>query len=112
MIPKILLKVYTYLPLIGFLSMDELLPVRPVPLVTGVEILRGEDDPKPTGVCCLLMRDARAPVRIEEVLRTFEPLGESSEFRDRLDPVREAGLEPPRLPGIPDCLRWNPICWS
>jgi hypothetical protein len=41
------------LPLIGFLSMDALLPDLGAPLVTGVDILRGEDDPKPTGVCWL-----------------------------------------------------------
>jgi hypothetical protein len=40
------------LPLIGFLSIDALLPdLGAAPLVTGVDILRGEDDPKPTGVC-------------------------------------------------------------
>ena len=43
----------TYLPLIGFLSIDALLPDLGAPLVTGVDILRGDDDPKPTGVCWL-----------------------------------------------------------
>ena len=47
---------------------------------------------------------------MEEDLRTFEPRGESSELRERLDPARELGLDPPRLPGMPDCLRANPIC--
>jgi hypothetical protein len=37
------------LPLIGVLSWEELDGVRPLPLVTGVEVLRGVEDPKPTG---------------------------------------------------------------
>jgi hypothetical protein len=39
------------LPLIGVLSWEEFDGVRPLPLVAGVEVLRGVDDPKPTGVC-------------------------------------------------------------
>ena len=102
----------TYLPLIGFLSIEELLPCLPAPLVTGVEILLGDDDPNPTGVCWL-STEALAPDLIEEDLRTFEPRGESSEFNERLDPALELGLDPPLLPGIPDCRRAeNPICSS
>ena len=104
----------TYLPLIGFLSIDALLPdLGAAPLVTGVEILLGDEDPNPTGVCWLsieVLCVCCAPLLIEEDLRTFEPRGESSEFKERLDPALELGLDPPLLPGIPDCLRANPIC--
>jgi len=37
------------LPLIGVLSWEELDGVRP--FLTGVEVFRGVEDPKPTGVC-------------------------------------------------------------
>lgn len=37
------------LPLMGVLSWEELDGVRP--FLTGVEVLRGVEDPKPTGVC-------------------------------------------------------------
>ena len=80
-------------------------------MVTGVEIRLGEEDPKPT-TFCWLSTDVLAPDRIEEVLRTFEPRGESSEFKERLEPARELGLEPPLLPGIPDCLRIPDILCS
>jgi len=50
---------------------------------------------------------------MEEDLRTFDPRGESSELRERFDPALELGLDPPLLPGMPDCLRAvNPICSS
>ena len=110
----LLLVLKTYLPLIGFLSIDALLPdLGAAPLVTGVEILLGDEDPNPTGVCWLsieVLCVCCAPLLIEEDLRTFEPRGESSEFKERLDPALELGLDPPLLPGIPDCLRANPIC--
>jgi len=100
------------LPLIGFLSTEALLPDLGAPLVTGVEILLGDEDPNPTGVCWL-NTDVLAPPLIDEDLRTFEPLGESSEFKERLEPALELGLDPPLLPGIPDCLlAVNPICSS
>ena len=103
----------TYLPLIGFLSIDALLPDLGAPLVTGVDILRGEDDPKPTGVCWLKSDALPWAPLIDDDLRTFEPLGESSEFKERFDPALELGLDPPLLPGIPDCLLpVNPICSS
>lgn len=115
----------TYLPLIGFLSIEALLPDLGAPLVTGVEILLGDEDPNPTGACPLvhslcarplctedLWVVCCAPVLIEEDLRTFEPRGESSEFKERLDPALELGLDPPLLPGIPDCLRADAICPS
>lgn len=108
------------LPLIGFLSIEALLPdLGAAPLVTGVEILLGDEDPNPT-TCCWLCNtevlcalDTAWPL-IDEDLRTFEPLGESSEFKDRLEPALELGLDPPLLPpGIPDCLRAaNPCCSS
>jgi len=104
----------TYLPLIGFLSIEALLPDLGAPLVTGVEILLGDEDPNPTGVCWL-NTEVLAPCwpLIDEDLRTFEPLGESSEFKERLEPALELGLDPPLLPGIPDVLRAvNPICSS
>lgn len=41
------------LPLIGFLSIEALLPDLGAPLVTGVEILLGDEEPNPTGVCWL-----------------------------------------------------------
>ena len=82
-------------------------------MVTGVEILLGDEDPNPTGVCWLNMEDLPCAPLIDEDLRTFEPLGESSEFKDRLEPALELGLDPPLLPGIPDCLlAVNPICSS
>lgn len=99
------------LPLIGFLSIDALLPDLGAPLVTGVEILLGDEDPNPT-TFCWLNTEVLAPPLIDEDLRTFEPLGESSEFKDRLEPALELGLDPPLLPGpgIPDCLlAANPI---
>lgn len=37
------------LPLMGVLSWEELDGVRP--FLTGVEVFRGVEDPKPTGVC-------------------------------------------------------------
>lgn len=98
------------LPLIGFLSIEALLPDLGAPLVTGVEILRGDEEPNPTGVCWLKREVLPCCPRMEEDLLTFEPRGESSEFKERLDPARELGLDPPRLPGMPDCLRANPIC--
>lgn len=101
------------LPLIGFLSIEALLPDLGAPLVTGVEILLGDEDPNPTGVCWL-NNDVLPPCPlIDEDLRTFEPLGESSEFKERLEPALELGLDPPLLPGIPDVLlAANPICSS
>ena len=41
----------TYLPAIGVLSIEELEGVRPLPLVAGVEVFLGVEEPKPTGVC-------------------------------------------------------------
>ena len=40
-----------YLPAIGVLSIEELEGVRPLPLVAGVEVFLGVEEPKPTGVC-------------------------------------------------------------
>jgi len=41
-----------YLPAIGVLSAEELEGVLPLlPLVTGVEVFLGVEEPKPTGVC-------------------------------------------------------------
>jgi hypothetical protein len=100
------------LPLIGFLSIEALLPDLGAPLVTGVEILLGEEDPNPTTFCWLSTEVLACAPLIEEERRTFEPLGESSEFNERLEPALELGLDPPLLPGIPDCLRVNPICSS
>lgn len=84
----------------GVLSAELLLPVRRrlLPLIRGVEALRGADEPKPTGV----MRGAEAlppPDLMLDDLRTEAPLGLSSEFRLTLEPVREGGREPPREPG-------------
>ena len=44
-------KFETYLPAIGVLSIEELEGVRPLPLVAGVEVFLGVEEPKPTGVC-------------------------------------------------------------
>ena len=68
--------------------MEELDGVLPLPLVAGVEILRGVEEPNPTGVCLYGGRLAEAPDLILEVLRT-PPRGESSESRDKFDPVRD-----------------------
>ena len=68
-------------------SADELLGVlkRCPPLAKGVELLRGADDPNPTGVRspAELPRAAPAPLRMLEDLRTDEPpRGESSELSE------------------------------
>ena len=82
-------------------------------MVTGVEILLGDEEPNPTGVCWLKREVLPCAPLMEEDLRTFDPRGESSEFRERFDPALELGLDPPLLPGMPDCLRAvNPICSS
>ena len=86
-----------YLPVIGVLSAtDELLR----PLVTGVkgvDAFLGADEPNPTGVG---LTGVRPPERIDDDLLMLLPRGdESSEFRERLDPVRDGGRDPPRLPG-------------
>lgn len=85
------------LPAIGVRSV---LPV--LPLGKGVvEDFLGEDEPNPTGV---RMEDDRppAPDRILDERRTELPLGESSEFKEMFDPVRDGGLEPLRDPGAAD----------
>ena len=66
-----------------------------------VNIRLGHEDPKPTGVCWFRTGDLE-PDLIEEDLRRFEPLGESSEFKEGLDSAREL-RKLPLLPGIPDC---------
>ena len=73
--------------------------------------MRGVEDPKPTGVCLYGGRPTEPPDLMLEVLRT-PPLGESSEFRERLDPVLDGGREPLREPGWVDCLLVKPIMVS
>ena len=107
----------TYLPLIGVLSWEEFDGVRPLPLVAGVEVLRGVDDPKPTGICLYGgLPMLPAPDLMLEVRRTPLPRVPSSEsFKDRFDPVLEGGLDPfldPGPPGCVDCLRVKPAMVS
>jgi len=91
------------LPAIGVLSVEELEGVRPLPL-TGVDVFLGVEEPKPTGVCLYGGLPAEAPDLMLEVLRT-PPRGESSESKDRLDPVLDGGLEPFLDPGWADWRR-------
>jgi len=98
------------LPLIGVLSWEELDGVRPfLPLVAGDEVLRGDEDPNPTGVGLYGgLPTLPAPDLMLEVRRTPLPRGPSSESKERLDPVLDGGLDPfldPGPPGCVDCLR-------
>jgi len=93
------------LPVIGVLSIDELLPVRPlVTGVKGVDAFLGAEEPNPTGVGPAALAGVRPPPdRIDEDRRMPLPRGdESSELSDILDPAREGGLDPPLLPGSPE----------
>ena len=107
-----MLKENPHLPAIGVLSAEELEGVLPLlPLVTGVEVFLGVEEPKPTGVCLYGGRPILPPDRMLEVRRT-PPLEFSSESIDKLDPARDGGLEPFRDPGIPDWRRVNPVIVS
>ena len=84
-----------------------------LPLPMGVEAFLGLEDPNPTGV---LRLDARPPPErmLEDRLTELPPRGESSEFKEMLEPVRDGGLDPFLLPapGIPEGRRENPTCSS
>lgn len=85
---------------IGVLSAEELLPVlNRLPLARGVELLRGAEDPKPTGVRRPAVEPRGAPPPPDRMLLdrlTDEPpLGESSELSETCDPAREPLREPP-----------------
>ena len=85
--------------------MEELDGVLPLPLVAaGAVVFLGVEDPKPTGVCLYGGRPAEAPDLMLEVLRT-PPLGESSESKDKLDPVLDGGRDPFLDPGAADWRR-------
>ena len=103
----------------GVLSWEELDGVRP--FLTGVEVFRGVEDPKPTGVCLyggLAPPTLPAPDLMLEVRRTPLPRVPSSDSRssDRFDPVLDGGLDPFLDPGPPpgwvDCLRVKPAMVS
>jgi hypothetical protein len=88
----------------GVLSVDELLGVRFLSVLPGVDVLRGTADPKPIGVG---LRLPRAPVRMLLERRTLEPRRppSSSELSDMLEPWRLGGREPGLDPGVREALR-------
>lgn len=104
----------SYLADIGVRSVEELLLVLiRLPLVMGEEAFRGADEPNPTGLG--RSDETRPPPdRILEDRRTELPRGESSEFRDILEPVRDGGRDPLRDPlGMADERRdWKAMVSS
>lgn len=99
----------SYLADIGVLSIDELEAVLILPLATELDGFLGDDDPNPTGVLRVEALPPTPDLMLEDLL-TEDPLGESSESNEILDPVLDGGLEP-FLPMAADWrLDWNPIC--
>jgi len=95
---------HSYLAESGVLSVEELLGVRFLSAVPGVEVFRGTADPKPIGVGFKL---PRALVRMLLERRTLEPRRppSSSELSDMLEPWRLGGRDPGLEPGVREALR-------